>query len=1113
MSECIDDSSRPFWREADRLAALRSFGILDTGPEAVFDDIATIAAEICDTPIAAVNFIDGDRQWSKAIVGSDIRQTALDASICAHAIHYPDLFVVPDTRRDPRFYDICPVTPEPGLCFYAGVVLATEKGLPLGTLCVADTRPRPQGVTQRQAKALRALARTILREMMSRRNNMMLAERETALAAIIDALPQMAWIAGPDGRHEYRNRRYYDFTGATPGSIDNDGWNTVAHPEDRERAWIRWCHSIRTGKAYEAEYRVRHHSGEFRWLLARAIPDYNEQGQIARWLGTATDIHEQKQATEALRTSEERLRLAIETTSLGIWDADLLTGNREWTREARDVLGISPETPATRDTFLDRIHPEDRTRIGDRFFAAVPENELAYRDECRIIRADTGEVRWVAASGRTFLDSAGRAIRKLGTIQDITERKRAEEALRDSETRLRLALDTTFVGIWDADVITGDVQWSPETRQILGVGTDTPATHANFLERIHPDDRAHVANKPYVEVPGKGLSYSGTYRIVRADSGEERWVAASGRTILDATGNVIRKIGTIQDITERKQADDALRDSEARLQLALQAARMVAWELDTRTDQITRSENSLALLGLKSGPAEDFLERMRPEDRARREEFLANIRATGADMMEFRYFLLDGRSLWLGTRAQKAGPHRVVGVTFDITDRKAAEEEIWRAANHDPLTGLPNRALLQQRLDLALKDALEKGTSVSLLLIDLDNFKDVNDSFGHAAGDALLKETAARLSDMMRECDTVARLGGDEFAVIVVEPLKVGNAISLADSIMQRIRQPFAHEGRMIGSRVSIGVAAFPEHDCASAELMKDADIALYRAKAEGRGRAVTYSATMRVAAEQRLALVKEVREALRRKEFMPFYQPKVCLSTRRIVGLEALARWQHPVKGILTPATFGVAFDDPELAVVLSKRLIGKIVSDIRKWLTAGIDPGRVAINFSSLEFSQPDLADDVLHVFDLAKIPAKHLEIEVTEKVLLEGRSELVSETLEKFRRHGVQIALDDFGTGYASLTHLKQFPVSHIKIDQSFVRDLECDPEDRAIVEAVIGLAENLNLQVTAEGVETEGQVRQLREMRCHNAQGYLFARPMAAAGVAEFLASQNGPTAVP
>jgi EAL domain-containing protein (putative c-di-GMP-specific phosphodiesterase class I) len=260
----------------------------------------------------------------------------------------------------------------------------------------------------------------------------------------------------------------------------------------------------------------------------------------------------------------------------------------------------------------------------------------------------------------------------------------------------------------------------------------------------------------------------------------------------------------------------------------------------------------------------------------------------------------------------------------------------------------------------------------------------------------------------------------------------------------------------------------------------------------------------MRVAAEQRLALLKEVREALRREEIIPFYQPKVCLSTGRMIGLEALARWQHPVKGLLTPATFGLAFDDPELAIVLSKRLIGKIVSDIRKWLTAGIDPGRVGINFSSSEFSHRGLADDVLHVLDLAKVPTRHLEIEVTEYVLLEGRSDLVAGTLEKFRTQGVQIALDDFGTGYASLTHLKQFPVNHIKIDQSFVRDLECDPEDRAIVEAVISLAKSLNLQVTAEGVETEGQLRQLREMGCHFGQGYLFARPMSASGVVEFIA---------
>jgi diguanylate cyclase (GGDEF)-like protein/PAS domain S-box-containing protein len=808
-----------------------------------------------------------------------------------------------------------------------------------------------------------------------------LADSEGRYRALIEASTEMVWRAEPDGSI-LLGWGWEQFTGQTPEEYQGHGWFAVVHPDDQANLLTTWKSVLAKGEPAGAEYRVRRHDGEYRWVHARAVPLRAQDGSIQEWVGTITDVHEKKQAKDALRKSEERLRLALETTGLGIWDADLVTGAREWTQEARDILGLAPETPTTRDTFLERIHPDDRERIAAKFFAPMPESILTYQDECRLARADSGEERWVSITGRTFVDNRGRAIRKLGTIQDITDRKRAE---------------------------------------------------------------------------------------------------------------------------------DGLRDSEARLQLALQAARMVAWEQDLRTGYITRSENSLALLGVGSGPLNDFLARVSKDDQARREEFIASIHTSVSDIMEFRYVLPDGQALWLASRAQKAGPDRVVGVTFDITDRKAAEEGIWRAANHDPLTGLPNRLLFQHRLEAALDEAKNNNTHVSLLLIDLDDFKDVNDSMGHDAGDALLTETAARLAEMMRDCDTVARLGGDEFALIIVEPLKLSNAQRLAENIIKQIRQPFIYEGRTIISRASIGVAAYPDHDASPTELVKDADIALYRAKAEGRGRVVVYTPLMRKAAEQRLAVAREVGEAVTRDEFLPFYQPKFCLRTGGIVGLEALARWQHPEKGLLTPETFGEAFEDPDIATVLSKRLIGKVVSDIRRWLDAGLDPGRVAINLSSSEFSQPDLADDILRILKLAKVPTRHFEVEVTERVLLDGRSGHVSAILEKLRKRGVQIALDDFGTGFASLTHLKQFPVDHIKIDRSFVRDLESDPDDEAIVGAVIGLAKSLDLLVTAEGVETEGQVRRLHEMGCHAVQGYYYARPMPAAEIKNFILLRTPPGA--
>jgi diguanylate cyclase (GGDEF)-like protein len=447
-----------------------------------------------------------------------------------------------------------------------------------------------------------------------------------------------------------------------------------------------------------------------------------------------------------------------------------------------------------------------------------------------------------------------------------------------------------------------------------------------------------------------------------------------------------------------------------------------------------------------------------------------------------------------------------VGVSFDITDRKVAEAELWRVANHDALTGLPNRALFQQRLDQALNEAAKNCGRVSLLLIDLDHFKDVNDALGHDAGDALLKRTAACLQSSVRGCDTVARFGGDEFAIVFPQLPTVERAYERAQEIIEKLREPFVYEGRTFASKASIGIAAFPDHGSTAKDLLKDADIALYRAKAQGRNCAVVYTTELRIAVEQRLSLGHDVREALSRGHIIPFYQPKVCLSTGKIIGFEALARWQHPSKGILTPASFGAIFNEPEPAMEVGRHLMARVASDMRVWLDAGLNPGRVAVNLSAAEFMQPDLADYILRLLAEKDIPLKNFEVEVTETVLLGRRSEVAAAILEQLHQQGVLIALDDFGTGYASLTHLKQFPVDHVKIDRSFIMNLEQDAGDEAIVAAVVGLGRSLNLQVTAEGVETEGQAQRLRTLGCQNAQGYLYAKPMNAADVPAFLSKR-------
>lgn len=1103
MTACTVESILPVWKEADRLAALRGFGILDTEPETAFDDITRIAAQVCGTPMAVINFIDEGRQWFKSEIGLGVQEMGLDFSICTHAILQTGLFVIPDMTTDPRFSRAPSVSGVPHLRFYAGAILETDEGLPLGTLCVLDHTPRPDGLTKEQTETLLALARGVMSQLKLRQANQALAETGKRMRATIDTVPQMVWSARPDGYNDYYNRRWYEFTGVSYGSAHGEGWTGIVHPDDQGRAWARWRQSLTTGEEYEIEYRLRHHSGEYRWTLVRALPLRDVQGRIERWFGTCTDIHAAKIAEGALAESEERHRALIQASTAMVWrasaDGSILRG---WGWE--HFSGQVPDEYEGHG-WLDAVHPDDRERI-----IAVWQEILASGQpsivEYRALTKEK-EYRWVLARGVPLKAQNGSVREWVGTIADIHEQKQAEGRLRESEERLRLAVEATSLGIWDIDLVTGQRQWTPEAREVLGLPASVPVTRQLILNVAHPEDRPQV-EKTFCEIPSAGaLTYGGTYRIIRADNGDERWVAASGRTILNEHGQPVRMIGTVQDVTQRKLSENSLRASEERLKLAMHAGRMVAWEQDLNTDFMTRSPNSMDLLGIGSGPLSEFLDRVHPEDRPLRGQFLDQINEAGVGTSEFRYILPNGETLWLASRGERAGPERIVGVSFDITDRKAAEEKIWRMANHDALTGLPNRALFQQRLEQALAKARAKGTTVSLLLIDLDHFKDVNDTLGHDAGDALLRETATRLRGMVRDCDTVARFGGDEFAVIIVESPTADDAVRLANRLVENLGQPFVYGGRTFASKASIGVAAFPDHASNSKDLLKDADIALYRAKAQGRNQAVPYSPEMRSALERRLSLGDEMRKAVSGNQILPFYQPKVCLTTGQIIGFEALMRWRHSTSGILTPGFFGVVFDDHELARDMGRQLITRVASDMREWLTSGFDLGRVAVNLSSAEFNQPGLADALLGILDDQKVPPESFEVEVTETVLLARSSEAVTSTLRQLHERGVQIALDDFGTGYASLTHLKQFPVDHVKIDQSFVRDLEHDTDDEAIITAVIGLGRSLNLKITAEGVETAGQAHRLRGLGCHHAQGYFYAKPVAASEVPKLLSGFN------
>jgi diguanylate cyclase (GGDEF)-like protein/PAS domain S-box-containing protein len=436
----------------------------------------------------------------------------------------------------------------------------------------------------------------------------------------------------------------------------------------------------------------------------------------------------------------------------------------------------------------------------------------------------------------------------------------------------------------------------------------------------------------------------------------------------------------------------------------------------------------------------------------------------------------------------------------DVTQRMADEAEIERLAFRDALTGLPNRALFQRRLDEAKRDAEDKGEAFGLVMVDVDYFKDVNDTLGHDTGDALLKALADNLSKSFRATDTVARLGGDEFAVLLREVATLEDLSRPIEYLRNLSATPVEFKGQSFRISTSIGAALHNDPDADPDHLLKNADIALYAAKEGGRNRAVLFEPAMRSELERRVELLRDVRYGITGGEFELFYQPIIDLQGGRVEGLEALMRWNHPEQGVLTPSSFMAAFEDQDLSLQLGDVALDGALKQMRAWIDQGVDFGRVAINVSTAQFRTGRLAQTVARKLEHWRVPAERLTIEVTENVYMGFGAEVVADTVRALHDTGVMIALDDFGTGYASLANLRQFPVDRLKIDKSFVQD---SGEDDAVVRAVINLGSSMGMKVVAEGVESPEQLALLRQHGCDQVQGFHFARSMPAAEVPAFI----------
>jgi len=1228
---------------------------------------------------------------------------------------------------------------------------------------------------------------------------------EDRFRQLADAMPQLAWTANPDGSVDYANRWYDEYSGYRRNETDVIEWGPVLHPDDLEASARAWRHAVESGTPYQVEHRARRTDGSYRWLLTRASPVRDAQGRIIKWFGTSTDIHDLKTAQEALKRSEERLRLAQQVARIGTFEWNIKENVNEWTPEIEALYGMEPGAfGRTYEAWRACVHPDDRENAEQRVQEALVSG--GFQAEWRTICPD-GTIHWIAARAQIFRDESGNPLRMVGVNMDITDQKQAEEERERLSAQRQLALDAANLGWWTYDPASGTAFNDPRCLAILGIG-ESIRSIGEVLSRIHPDDRERVWAKVVAALnPAETSPYSDEFRIVRPD-GSLCWTETYAIVSFDGEGqarHALRIVGTVADITGRKEAEERERrltsmyrahseaneailrlqdesalfplicriavyyggmlhawvgvpDREGRLvpaasygnaelyirqitvmstpgsaygrgpggtafrenrpvivndaandeltlpwkdlsakygiravstypilrggtphailvvysdrvdafhdeivQLLIDMAANISFALDNIDRETARRQAEEALrqserqfrtlfegagdgifimdmtgryvdvnergarmlgytrdevLGMSTpdilpahernrlppdwadwkkdhanhyvvsewefvrkdgsvfdgeanvtllpderhymGIVRDISERKRTEasmklaamvyqessegmmitdadnriiavnpaferitgyqagdvigknpnilksprqDDTLYQSMWQAINETGRWKGEIWNRAKDGRefaeSLAINTTYNPDGSvFRRVALFSDITEKKQSDDLIWHQANFDALTGLPNRNLFRDHLRHEIRNARRTNLPIALMFLDLDGFKDINDTLGHDMGDLLLKEVAGRLKRCVREIDTVARLGGDEFTVILSELHDAGNVDRIARHILREIARPVTLGDEIAHVSASIGITFYPQDASELESLLKNADQAMYAAKQGGRSRYHFFTQEMQEAALSRTRLVNDLRGALEGGQFEIAFQPIVDLNTGYVGKAEALIRWRHPERGLITPDEFISAAEETGLITSFGNWVMQEAVRQAARCRERHHPDFQISVNISPVQLRNGNISlstwSGYLHQ---AGLSGDAIAIEVTEELLLDANEKARRQILD-FRDAGIEVSLDDFGTGYSSLSYLKKFDIDYVKIDKMFVRNLTQGGDDRALCEAIIVMAHKLGVRVIAEGVENDDQARELADAGCDYAQGYLFSMPLSA-----------------
>jgi diguanylate cyclase (GGDEF)-like protein/PAS domain S-box-containing protein len=905
-------------------------------------------------------------------------------------------------------------------------------------------------------------------------------------AQVLHSLGQCVVVADADGAVTYLNPAAAELHGWAPQTVLGQNVEEVL-PGVLTPGTLR---GLLAGERWSGEYIARPADGSERHVLTTVTPMFSDTGEVTALIGIGTEITERVRAEEAMR----RLSAIVESSDAAIVGTSADGVITSWNRSATRLYGYSPEEALGHHVSL--IAPPDRVDEVEGLLAALRAGERIEHLET-VRRRKDGALLDIALTVSPVEDQDG-TLGSSSISRDITEWKRLDAEAQQDRRRLAEAQRLARLGSFEVDVATGATRWSAELYRLLGIDAAVEPDLEQLYLRVHPDDLLAL-NRELRAALDRGVTGDLTFRILRG--AEVGWCHLRAEAVTTDDGTTVT--GTVVDITERRRIEDERRAAEARLRLGFENAAMgiVMVDSDCRITMVNPAMREL--LGrpddeLVGEPMDRFLQA--DDGRSARARIAAVARhEAGPYQAERRFIRPDGTITWAvvnvaPVHADDGEVEYFFAQVQDITDRKAMEDALEHLAVHDALTQLPNRTLLTDRLEHALEQVGRHGGGVAVLFVDIDRFKFVNDGMGHRAGDDLLTIVADRLRATVRPSDTVARFGGDEFVVVCEQLDGPWEATRIGARIARTIEAPMMIESREVVVTASIGIAIAAEGATADS-LFREADSAMYRAKERGRARVEVFDEALRGRAAERLELEGALRRALVNGEFTLAYQPIVRLSDETIVGAEALVRWRHPERGLMSPAEFIPLAEETGLIVPLGAWVLSEALRQARLWHAEG-RPLEIGVNLSARQLMSPDLVGTVRRTLEESGIDPAYVHLEITESVLMDD-VEYSIETLTALKELGIHFAVDDFGTGYSSLSYLKRLPIDTLKIDQSFVRGLGVAENDSSIVRAILGLGRALGMDLLAEGVEGPAQLAELKALGCDTAQGYLWSCPVAAA----------------